>query len=36
MVGELEGVFFFFFFVPQLYLWGSSFLGEIFFVCDRF
>ena len=24
------GIFFFFFFVPQLYLWGSPLLGEIF------
>ena len=33
------GLFFFFFFflcVPQLYLWGSPLLGEIFCVCDRF
>ena len=28
--------FFFSFFVPQLYLWGSPLLGKIFCVCDRF
>ena len=29
-LGGFFGVFFFFFFVPQLYLWGSPLLGEIF------
>ena len=37
VVAEGRSAFFFFFFgVPQLYLWGSPLLGEIFALSDRF